>query len=195
MSYNLNNGLDFQLKILGIEDREHWEILSRDDLEYRNRYVVCRPDWALHNICTGEYRVIDYKSRPLGRGKPTVYEMTQVVINAIVVRDHIEAERGVKVNVVAELVFGDQRIYRVEYTGSQADWLMRQAYHLAPELYRRGSLPKRDSLIPASTLAKLIEGDFYSNNDEEARKAGVQAHYAIINHGPQPGATPGETLH
>jgi hypothetical protein len=187
--YNRDNGLDFHLKILGIEDRQNWELICVDNQEYRNKHFVCRPDWALHNIETGEYRVADYKSRYLRAGKPNAYEKAQVAINAMVVKDHLQLTKGIEAKVTAMLVYGDGQIRIIPYEPWTVDWVTRQAERLHEPLVIAGMLPSRMDKIPVTLMAKLIADDTYTTDPVEAREAGVEAHYVITKAGPRPPVT------
>jgi hypothetical protein len=144
---NQNKGIDYHLRALGMENRAGWTILARDDRIYSNGIISCKPDFVLSNPQEGKMMVIEWKSRDLGEGEPTEYEMWQAVINTITVKDCIERDRGQPNNYV-EVLLDD----RYEITGMK--------------------LVKPEQDEPLEIAAVLIYGDGqkrqvdFSDNDE-----------------------------
>ncbi len=117
----------------------------------------CRPDWVLHNIVTGEFRVADYKSRPLGLTTPSRYERYAVVINAITIGDDLEYRLGRKdLEVTAQLLYGDGKTAMVRYTEADADDFMRFAAEAASHLFLRGEFDSPKTLISSTRLAAML---------------------------------------
>lgn len=186
-SYNRDSGLDFQLRVLGIEDRQNWEMISRDNRQYSNLLVVCRPDWALHNIITDEYRIVEYKSRSLNKGRVGRYERYEALINAVVVGDEISDRLDHDVTVTAYLVYGDGVSCEVKYTKEDGDFLMECASEIATDLFLQGKILKPGQ-VSSTRLAEALA----NRNDvdlEKRRAEGRRAHITLIKTGPQPRET------
>lgn len=183
-TYNRDSGLDFHLRMLGIKDRENWELVSRDDQEFSNLLVKCRPDWTLHNIVSDEYRVVEYKSRPLYNGSPSRYERYQAIINATVVADDLSDQLGRDVVVTAHLIYGDGVMSKVRFSKEDGDTIMEYASEAISDMFLKGLLPNTSSQISATVLAKMLANN--PSTDLARRAAGLQAHVTLIQKGPQP---------
>lgn len=193
MANNRDNGLDYHLRMLGIQDREYWEILSIDEKGYDNLIVRCRPDWVLHNLVTDEFRVADYKSRSLGFGKPSAYERYQVILNAATVSDDLEYRLNrAGMRVTAQLVYGDGQTRMVAYTDEDTNDLMRLAAEVATDLYLRGETPSPKTLVAATRVAQVLAGMPQRRDGGIAKSAGIRAHISLLN-GPRPSVKDRET--
>lgn len=184
VSVNPDRGIDFELRILGINDRAAWTIAAADNRAYVSDLVFGRPDWVLRHVSVpGRFRVYDYKNRPLGDGDATDYEKWQAIIYAVLVEDEYYRAHGRLPQVSAHILYADDNVVRVEYGAEEVEHIAAVAPEAATRMYFLGVNPEPKERIWASNLARfLVDPDF---TDERfgrtaAQLAGQRAHARLV---------------
>lgn len=172
-----NKGIDYHLKALGFHNRKDWEVLASDDKKYATEYMICQPDWLLHNRRESYYLNIEYKNRDLGKRGATLYEMYQSTINQIIIWDHLYRENGRMPRVKGVLLYGNSRKMEVSYTAKDYDRIFESMLELVPN--------PSDFPIAATELAKLLSGADFTGVPVEKIKQGRAAHQAMVGLGPK----------
>ena len=170
-----NKGAEMHMRMLGIQDTKSWGVVAMDDKLFEGSLVRAKPDYVLIHDDNTRVIVVNWKSRDLGEeGSSSEYEMHQVVIEALVVREVLSEKFGSLINVAPILVYGDSQKRVVEYTPEEAMEIAMNTSELATE----------DHKISASKLAQLLSGADFSDKTEQDRRYGVKSHETLIELGP-----------
>jgi hypothetical protein len=161
------------MKILGIEDRASWKLISRDNRFFKSETVIAKPDFVIQHVTKPHCIVPDYKSRFLGGFTPKSYELYQAVINAMTVKFGLEQAMGFKTQftVVPALVYGDEQKFIIQYSQRDADNIAASAIELSTSERR----------ISATKLAKMLSGEEFNYSCSSHRKRGLAAHHALAH--------------
>ncbi len=186
-SINPERGLDFHLRLLGINDRADWSIQTRDNRNYVTDLIYGRPDWVLRHK-NGSYRVYDYKNRVLGDdGDATDYEKYQAVIYGLLVQDVVGRETGVIPEVTSHILYADSRCLQVEFGAAELDLIGNAALEAVTALYFLKVYPEPKQRISATDLSRYLVDPTFSNPSfgrTAAQRAGVRAHNQLLHCGP-----------
>jgi len=182
-----DKGQDFHLRMLGIENRADWTILSVDRRELATEVARGRPDWILLHKDLKQYRIVDYKNRDLRGGDATAYEKYQVVIYAILLIEIVFRSTKTRPKVEAQLLYADGQVLTVQYTEDDVNQILLAASE-APTALFFGRLRKRPDECPSVTdLARyMVDTEFKDTHFDRftARAAGSVAHESLQGSGP-----------
>ena len=174
-----SNAVDYHLLILGFEERDDYEFISRDDVIFGSHLLKAKPDFVIKQKNTSNYIVIQYKSRKLGLQEVTKYEMTQALIDSLAVKYHF-SENKQDINVYPVLMYGDGQRRKVEYDQNDVDMINNVIVEAAPD----------GGQVSSSELAAIIAG--YRDVDTEYKSptqstftAGTRMHEELVNTGPK----------
>lgn len=187
LSINPDRGVDFHLRLLGVEDRAEWVIDARDNRTYSGELVYGRPDWVLRRRAGNAARVYDYKNRALGDGDATEYEKLQVIIYSLLVSETIARDGGGNLEVEPYLLYADNHCLKVEYTPEDIDLIGQAAVEAPSALYFLGVVAEPKDRASVTDLARFIVDPQFCNEAygrTAAQRAGTRAHNLILHSGP-----------
>lgn len=187
-SSNPNRGQDFHLRMLGIEDRADWEIISIDSMVFETELARGRPDWVIRHRDGRRYMTVDYKNRELGKnGQARPYEKYQVTVYAMLLEELIAREQGIRVEVEPVLLYADGESVTVAYSAEDEERILEAGTVVGTRLYLLG-LKRRPDEIPAVTeLARFLVDPAFTDASfgwTAAQQAGEEAHASLQQLGP-----------
>jgi len=187
-STNLDKGIDLHLRLLGIEDRADWEILSVSNLVIGSELARCEPDWVLCYRGGERYRVVEYKNRDLMDGDATDYEKYQVTIYAMVLEEHMYRTTGVRPRVEAALFYADSATLFVERDEEDERRILEAGLTAPTSLYLLGVHDSQNRPVTATQLARYLVDPGFTDprfDRTEAQRTGTRAHLNLQNSGPR----------
>lgn len=186
-SINNNRGMDFHLKLLGIEDRAAWTIDARDTRVYHGDVIYGRPDWVIRHVSGRRLAVYDYKNRELGSGDATDYEKLQAIIYGVLVADVMARELGFTPDVTSHLMYADNRCLQVEYGAEEVDVIANAVTEVGTSLYFLDVLEEPRLKVSVTMLARYLVDPTFSDSAfgrTAAQRAGSRAHELLLRAGP-----------
>lgn len=184
VTVNPDRGIDFELRILGINDRAAWTIVAADNRSYVSDLVFGRPDWVLRHVSQpATYRVYEYKNRALGEGDATDYEKWQAIIYAVLVQDEHYRAHGRLPQVSAHILYADDQSLRVDYGDEEVEFIAAVAPEAAARMYFLGVNEEPKERIWASNLARFIVDPGFTDERfgrTAAQLAGRRAHARLV---------------
>jgi len=188
-SAHVNKGMDFHLRMIGIEDRADWEIVSIDSRRLETELSKGRPDWIVRHREGARYKIVEYKNRDLVQGgTATAYELYQVVIYAVLLQEMVYRQTGQRPEVEAQLLYADGELVTATYTQEDVRTIMEKSLEARTVLFFLGLHKGTDERPTVTELARyLVDPDFTDTAFGWTAKqvAGVEAHHALANLGPK----------
>ena len=186
---NPDTGTDYHLRALGFRDRKDLRVLAADNKVFSDGLIVCKPDWLIQNLRTGEILDISYKSRLLGESRSeTAYEFWQLAAEYTCLLDALKPFAGVNPKIRTAIVYGDGRILKVEVKPDDVDEIMRAAMDCPTHLYFIGQEPRPRDTVSASKLARYMVDPYYTDpkfDQWNRAQAGIRAHNLVKSFGPR----------
>jgi hypothetical protein len=186
-SINADRGMDFQLKLLGIDNRAEWTIDARDTRIYHGDVIYGRPDWVIRHVNGRRLAVYDYKNRYLADGDATDYEKFQAILHGILVTDAMKKELGFSPDVDTHLLYADNRCLEVEYGLEEVDLIGNAISEVGTALYFLGVLEEPRLKVSVTNVARYLVDPTFSNpafGRTAAQRAGSRAHELLLRSGP-----------
>jgi len=184
-----NSGVDYHLRMIKIDDRADWDIVSIDRKRLETVAAHGRPDFIVRHKSGHRYKVVDYKSRSLGEsGLATPYELYEVILYAMLLKEMVRAETGEIPEVEAQLLYGDNEIVTVEFTQEDERRILEKSLEARTALFFHGLHEGSDERPSVTKLARyLVDPEFKDTafGWTAAQVAGSKAHSALSNLGPK----------
>lgn len=187
LSVHPDRGMDFHLRLLGIEDRADWHIHAKDNRVYFGDLVYGRPDWVLRHRVREQARVYDYKNRILGDGDATDYEKLQVAIYSLLLKEAFARDGQAVTEVTPFLLYADNHCLQVDYGHEEIALIAQAAIEAPSALYFLGITPEPKDRVSVTDLARFIVDPNFSNEAfgrTAAQRAGTRGHEIVLHNGP-----------
>lgn len=175
-----DRGMDYHLRMLGINNREKWNLVSNDQRTYDDTTTIAKPDFVIEHQNGHQVILIEYKNR-LYDGVVHDQERIQVQLSAMAVQGDYLVKQDRDVTVESYLLYGSGNRIPVTLTEDEADTLIDQVTesNAGYILYAMGRLKNSSDLLPARMLSEFLTDTVYSDHQRNAREAGTKAHKTL----------------
>ena len=163
------------LNVLGLSEHDNLIVLCRDDTTFETEFVRVRPDILLWEQGTNHFMVIEYKSYPLYNNDISDYAYYQVVVQAIVIKAHLEKQLGKAVNVEPSLYYLNRKRIPLDYEQDEVELMTVTLEEMAASLPVAGS-----ELAQAMAGSKVYISPQSALFRQDARLNGTRSHQQLL---------------
>lgn len=164
------------LNVLGFNEHDNLIVICRDDTTFETEFVRVRPDILLWEQSTNNFMVIEYKSYPLYNNDISDYAYYQVVVQAIVIKAHLEQQLGKAVNVEPSLYYINRKRIPLEYEQDEVELMTFTLEDIAAVMPVAGS-----ELAKAMVGPKVYISPQSALYTQDTRLKGTRSHQQLLD--------------